>query len=219
MSVIKAEQLQGEDRDFSAVAFNFEDVTDRAQGELAKIKQYAAKLIQEAQKEAAAIRQQAATAGQADAMKKAQQTLKTQVDQQAATVIPALQQIVKELTEAKQTFLKEWENAALHVACSIAEKIIRKELSERPEIGIEMIRETIKLASGCGEITVHMNPSDIDAMDQGASNSANVLRKLSPSQVTPDASLSRGGCRVETQFGEIDGQIETQLQRIEEQLK
>lgn len=219
MSVIKAEQLQREDRDFSAVAFNFEDVTDRAQGELAKIKQYAAKLIQEAQQEAAKIRQQAATAGQTDAMQKAQATLKTQVDQQAATVIPALQQIVKELTEAKQTFLQEWENAALHVACSIAEKVIRREITQRPEIGIDMIRETIRLASGCGEITVHMNPLDIDAMDKGAANSANVLRKLSPSQVIADPQLSRGSCRVETQFGEIDGQIETQLRRIEEQLK
>ncbi|EAQ82022.1 FliH/SctL family protein [Blastopirellula marina] len=219
MSVIKAEQLLREDHDFSAVAFNFEDVTDRAQGELAKIKQYAAKLIQEAQQEAAKIRQQAAAAGQGDATQKAQQTLKTQVDQQAATVVPALQQIVKELSEAKQVFLKEWEDAALHVACSIAEKIIRREVAARPEIGVEMIRETIKLASGCSEIVVHMNPADIDAMDQGASNSANVLRRLSPSQIVPDPALSRGSCRVETQFGEIDGQIETQLQRIEEQLK
>ncbi|MFI4875503.1 MAG: FliH/SctL family protein [Blastopirellula sp. JB062] len=219
MSVIKAEQLQRDDHDYSAVAFNFEDVTDRAQGELAKIKRYAAQLIQDAQKEAAKIRQQAATAGQADATKKAQQTLKTQVDQQAATVVPALQQIVKELSEAKQLFLKEWEDAAVHVACSIAEKIIRREIAQRPEIGVEIIRETIKLASGCGEIVVHMNPADIDAMDQGASNSASVMRKLSPSQIIADPTLSRGSCRVETPFGEIDGQIETQLRRIEEQLK
>ena len=37
-------------------------------------------------------------------------------------------------------------------------------------------------------------------------------------EITADATISRGGCRVETRFGTIDQQFESQLKRIEEEL-
>ena len=44
------------------------------------------------------------------------------------------------------------------------------------------------------------------------------MSSLGDAEVTPDAAVSQGGCRVETRFGTIDQQIESQLQRIEEEL-
>jgi len=44
------------------------------------------------------------------------------------------------------------------------------------------------------------------------------MSSLGDADVTPDATIAQGGCRVETRFGTIDQQIETQLQRIEEEL-
>jgi flagellar assembly protein FliH len=41
---------------------------------------------------------------------------------------------------------------------------------------------------------------------------------LAPSQIEADETISAGGCRVETRFGEVDQQIESQLRRIEEDL-
>jgi flagellar biosynthesis/type III secretory pathway protein FliH len=39
-----------------------------------------------------------------------------------------------------------------------------------------------------------------------------------PSAVVADESISPGGCRIETRYGEVDQQIEAQLRRIEEDL-
>ena len=41
---------------------------------------------------------------------------------------------------------------------------------------------------------------------------------LGGAEVTADAAIGRGGCRVETRFGTIDQQFESQLKRIEEEL-
>jgi flagellar biosynthesis/type III secretory pathway protein FliH len=44
------------------------------------------------------------------------------------------------------------------------------------------------------------------------------LSRLAPSQIVADDAISIGGCRVETKFGAIDQQVESQLRRIEEEL-
>ena len=44
------------------------------------------------------------------------------------------------------------------------------------------------------------------------------MSALGGAEVTPDAAISQGGCRVQTRFGAIDQQIESQLKRIEEEL-
>ena len=41
---------------------------------------------------------------------------------------------------------------------------------------------------------------------------------LGDAEVVADATIERGGCRVETRFGTIDQQFESQLKRIEEEL-
>jgi flagellar biosynthesis/type III secretory pathway protein FliH len=46
----------------------------------------------------------------------------------------------------------------------------------------------------------------------------NAVSGLSDAEVTVDPGISRGGCRVETRFGTIDQQFESQLKRMEEEL-
>jgi flagellar biosynthesis/type III secretory pathway protein FliH len=48
-----------------------------------------------------------------------------------------------------------------------------------------------------------------------------VVRELAPlaqTELVADPQISAGGCRVETRFGVIDQQFESQLARIEEEL-
>jgi len=44
------------------------------------------------------------------------------------------------------------------------------------------------------------------------------MAALGSAEVTADAQITPGGCRVETRFGSIDQQFESQLKRIEEEL-
>ena len=44
------------------------------------------------------------------------------------------------------------------------------------------------------------------------------LKRLAPTELVADSSVSPGGCRVDTQFGSIDQQIEVQLDRIRDEL-
>ncbi|GAA4424796.1 FliH/SctL family protein [Bremerella cremea] len=218
MAVIKSGNLQNEPNLMATVAFNLDDVTNKAQNDLNSVKLKAAELVKQAQEQAKQIRAQAEQQGRQAAEEKARQSMKVEVDQQAATLLPALRTLVQELTTARQAWLNQWEQVGLQVAVAIAEKIIRREVAADPQVSATLVRESLQLASGCGEIHVRLNPQDLSSMQSGEAMLCDELKKLAPAQIIADSSITRGGCIVETKFGSIDNRIETQLSRIAEEL-
>ncbi|MEW4454324.1 FliH/SctL family protein [Bremerella sp. JC817] len=218
MAVIKSGNLQNEPNLMATVAFNLDDVSSKAQNDLNSVKLKAAELVKQAQEQAKQIRAQAEQQGRQAAEEKARQSMKVEVDQQAATLLPALRTLVQELTTARQAWLNQWEQVGLQVAVAIAEKIIRREVAADPQVSATLVRESLQLASGCGEIHVRLNPQDLSSMQSGEAMLCDELKKLAPAQIIADSSITRGGCIVETKFGSIDNRIETQLSRIAEEL-
>jgi flagellar assembly protein FliH len=83
---------------------------------------------------------------------------------------------------------------------------------------LELIAETLRLAAGMAEISLHINPTDYENLGTQITRLSETVCRLAPSAVVADADVSPGGCCVKTKFGEIDQQIESQLRRIEEEL-
>ncbi|PHS03419.1 MAG: hypothetical protein COA78_18140 [Blastopirellula sp.] len=218
MSVIKANTIVEQQHDITPVSFNFNDVQNAAQGQLNQIKLKAAEIIKDALVEAEELRLKAEQQGQIDAVRNARKSLKQEVDAQAATVIPALKNVVTQIAQAKQQWVQQWEESAVHIAIAIAEKIIHREIENRPDISQEMIRQTLTMASRCGQIKVHLNPKDIESMERTSGVMLKELKKLAPSDIVPNENIAQGGCFIETQFGSIDNTIESQLKRIESEL-
>ena len=132
--------------------------------------------------------------------------------------ITALQQAVDELQHDKQAWLTHWESSAVHLASAIAARIVRGELSRQPEITLTLVREALELAAGSPNVRLQLNPEDYQALGGQVRALLDAMSALGGAEVTPDAAISQGGCRVETRFGTIDQQIESQLKRIEEEL-
>ena len=129
-----------------------------------------------------------------------------------------MNQVIRSLQHSQQSWLKHWEQQTVHLATAIAERIIRRELQQAPEITIQLIRETLELAMGGGNIRIHVNPQDHESLGATLPAILNQVSNLGPAEMIPDADIKPGGCRVVTEFGVVDQQIETQLARIEEEL-
>ncbi|MGW8256827.1 MAG: FliH/SctL family protein [Thermoguttaceae bacterium] len=205
--------------DFNAnaqsVAFNFDDMAAQAKQYLATIRAEAAQLVLKAQQEADAIRKRAENDGRQAAMQAVEEIIRKQL----AGVIPALKQAVQKIQDERLTWINKWEGDAVHLAAAIAKRVIRRELKSEPEITLTLVREALNLAAGNSHLRILLNPQDLEALgDQVRS----ILEELSPQmkvEITPDPQISSGGCRLESKFGVIDQQFESQLQRIEEELK
>jgi flagellar assembly protein FliH len=201
------------------VAFSFVDMRGQADDYLQAVQEEAAKIVQQAHQQAEQIRRRAEAAGRQAAVAAAERDLDEKVAHRMGTVLPALQQLVQQINDARGEMQNHWERSAIRVATAIAERIIRRQIERQPQITLDLIAETLRLATGSAKITLRLNPTDYENMGSQAALLTEGLCQLSPSAVVADPAISAGGCRVDTEFGEIDQQIETQLRRIEQELE
>jgi len=199
----------------ASVAFNFDDMAGQAKKYLDQIRLDAAKIVVQAQQESAAIRARAQAEGRQAALKEVDQMIQRQL----STVIPALRQAILDIHQAKQAWLAQWETVGIHLAAEIAKRLIRSELTRKPEIPLTLIREALQLAAGCGQVRLLLNPDDHRALGNQVPLLVQEMSGLGETQIIADASVTPGGCRVETRFGSIDQTFEAQLARVEEELR
>jgi flagellar assembly protein FliH len=213
-TVIKAADPQG----VRSVAFNFDDLTMQAEAYLGKVRAQAQQIVAQAIKDAAALRKAAETEGR----QVGEQAIETLVDQkvtrQLETVLPALRATIENIERSKQGWLADWERHAIHLAAAMASRVCRRELARQPEITLALVREALELAGTSNRIRVLLHPDDCAALGSQLSQVVEEFSRLGKPEILADAQISRGGCRVETDYGVIDQQFEAQLARIEEEL-
>jgi flagellar assembly protein FliH len=200
-------------------SFSFANMEGQASDYLGTVRQEAGKIVQEAHRDAERIRKQAEAAGRKAAESAIERILDEKVAKRMETLLPALEQVVVQLNDAKGELLRQWERSATRVITAIAERVIRRELTREPTIALEIVAEALRLATGTSNVTLHVNPADYEYMGSQIERLAKTLCGLAPSQIVADHAISAGGCRIETKFGAIDQQVESQLRRIEQDLE
>src|SRR3989304_2431028 len=157
------------------VEFSFDDMNDRANEYLESVRREAAKIVQQAHQQAEQVRRQAEPAGRASAEAAARKMLDDMLGSRLSTLMPALEKLIAELDESKADWLRQWEQSALAVSAAIAERVIRRELVQRPEISLDWIREAPRSAAGAAEITLHLNPADSEDLGSQLEGLTNTL--------------------------------------------
>lgn len=195
----------------AGAAYQFDDMGNAY---LAKIQAEAAAMIAQARDEAARVKAAAVEEGRQAGLQAAEASFKARVDQQLQSISAALDRAVQTICESRQAWQKHWEQHALHVAAAIASRITRREITHTPAIALHLIREALELAAGNEHVVLRLNPADHAALSSQLAQLTQRLGKLAPAEIVADASIAAGGSRVDTEFGSIDQQIETQLARI-----
>jgi len=213
-TVIKA----GRGSPAAAVPFNLDDVARQAQEYLEGVRAQGAQIIAEAQREAEAIRQHAERQGRGEAWAAMDQSVARQVAAQMQTALPAVRDAVEGIQQAQLACRSEWERRLIHLAAAMAQRIIRRELRHDPEITLAWVREAVQLAAGSPQLRVELHPDDFAELGDVVQTLVAECGPAGQAEVVAARQVSRGGCRIETRFGSIDQQLETQLARLEEEL-
>jgi flagellar assembly protein FliH len=201
-------------RNASPIVFNFEDVAQHANHYVDDVQAQAAKIIADAQRQAEAVSRRAEEQGRQAALRAVEQVLDQKVGQKMESLLPALQKAVADLVDARQAWLRHWEQTAVHLAAKIAQRVIRRELTQTPQITVDLVREALELAAGTPYLKIALHPDYFDTLGGQIGRLSKEIARAAETEIVPDVTVSHGGCRVETHQGLIDQQIETQLERI-----
>lgn len=100
--------------------------------------------------------------------------------------------------------------AVLELACEIARQVLRHEIASNPNALLPVIREALgQLFADSKAVVIKLHPQDLDVLQD-------VLHEEYPSlplTLQPDATLTRGGCLVESAGTVIDGRLEKRWAR------
>lgn len=217
-TIIKAGESSTTVSAAQAAAFELDDMSQLADDYLQEARRKAHQILAEANQQADQIRQQAEQQGRHAAVEAIADLVQNKVSRQIQTTLPALQKVVNEIRYTKDKWLSQWEREAVRLATAIAARVIRRELSQAPDITLDLVSESLRLVSTSGTLKILLNPEDHATLLGEVETIAKELRELAPTQILAHSSISPGGCRVETDNGAVDQQIEIQLQRIEEEL-
>lgn len=200
-----------------AIAFSFSDINDRAGQYVDQVRLEASRIMERAKQEAEALKRRAQEEGRQLALAAARKELAPLLDQQVQSSLQALKAAAAQLEHARLEWQRQWEGQAVHLACAIAARVIRRELAHDVDISPRLVREALEIASRGSRLKILLHPDEIDTLRPAVEE---MLRELhgAEGEVAADPAVGRGGCRIVTEHGEIDQRIETQLARIEEEL-
>jgi flagellar assembly protein FliH len=118
--------------------------------------------------------------------------------------------IAQSLTGQIDDLQQDMARALAVTATQLAKQMVRAELNTRPELVAAVANEALEaLLLSAKHITVRVHPSDMDFVVQGA---AEVLAARG-GRVVSDATVSPGGCLVESDIGVIDASMQARWRR------
>ncbi len=108
----------------------------------------------------------------------------------------------------------------VRMALRVAEKVLRRKLETAPEAMLPMVDEALRSLQGQQQtrIVLRVHPADQPVLEARRQHWQDRHPSISGLQVVVDETMSRGGCRIESEFGMVDATIETQIQVIERHL-
>lgn len=165
-------------------------------------------LVSRAREEAASIREAASKEGYQSGL------------EQAREDVLALKDAIGIFLNSNQEVYEQIAPEILSVSVEIAKKIIKKEVSESPEVLVNTVIEVLKgLSKEEAKVMLRVNPVQVDILRQSVPEILNLTGLDAKVSVLADESISEGGCLVTTTNGVVDATIETQLSVVSEALR
>jgi flagellar assembly protein FliH len=124
-----------------------------------------------------------------------------------------VEHVLAALTDAVPQMLKEAESAIKDLAVSVAQKFVETCPITEERIH-HLITDALKGIHGTSKIIITLHPDDLNLIDQAKLKLGAECQSSGEISFKPSTILTRGGCRIETDFGQLDATIESKSNQI-----
>lgn len=203
--------------------FNFEDVANRAREYLQTVREQADAILATARQESNDIRQSAMKTaiadGQVSLASSAQSMADNIANQRISAATQNIQTLGDQLEQATHQWLRQWQHETIPLAIAIAERLVRRQIDADPSILLQWLQDSVRLVQGSHQISLRIHPSDIEILGQSLESTLEQLRTQVAIILVPDESVQPRGLILQTSESTIDQQMQTQLDRLKEELQ
>ncbi|MDO7256277.1 flagellar assembly protein FliH [Borreliella burgdorferi] len=134
-------------------------------------------------------------------------------------VMRKLHVIIASLIAERKGILESSSGQIVSLVMQIAIKVIKRITDSQKDIVLENVNEVLKRVKDKTQITIRVNLDDLDIVRHKKSDFISRFDIIENLEIIEDPNIGKGGCIIETNFGEIDARISSQLDKIEEKFK
>jgi len=194
-------------------------ITEAAQREAEEIvhkaQRQAEEIIKVAEDKKTEINKAAFSEGYEEGISKAFDHGKTEV----ASVIGRLEKILGETINKRNEIIESSEKQLSNIAIIIARKVVKAITESDQAVILRNVSESLRKVKGRAQVTIRVNISDLELTARHKDDFYRMLDNIENVNVLEDPNIEKGGCIIETDFGDIDARISAQLDEIETAIK
>jgi flagellar assembly protein FliH len=128
-------------------------------------------------------------------------------------------QIMLERAQDKRAeILAETEQQIIDLVLLVSRKVVKVISETQRQVIISNVMQALRKVKGKGDVIIHVNMADAKLTSEHIKDFIRLAEGASSIQVQEDSSVDQGGCMIETDFGEIDARISSQLAELESKI-
>lgn len=133
-------------------------------------------------------------------------------------LIEQLHHIIDKTLEKRQEIIEESETQLINLVLIIAKKVVKVISENQKNVVVNNVIQALRKLKSRGEVLLKVNLDDVDITTEHVKDFMRMVENVQSVTVVEDSTVDKGGCVVETDFGEIDARISSQLHEIEERI-
>jgi len=131
-----------------------------------------------------------------------------------AKTTEALASALEEVSRLRRSIMQNSSNDMLQLVMTIARQVLQVEVSVKPEAILATIERALQASTNADHFHVRVHPDNLALVREKKPFFLSRITGLKNINFEGDAEIAPGGCRVESEFGDVDATIDTQLEEI-----
>lgn len=211
-----------------AEAAAFEEVrkkTNQAQKLRQEAEAEAARLVREAERRVAELEAGAAARLEAATREAAKQGFDKGREEgykegrsEVERLVQRLHTVLERALDKRGEILEQAEAQVVELVLLLAKKVVKVISENQKSVVVQNVAQALRKLKTKSEVIVRVNLADLEMTTEHLKDLVEMAENAKRISVVEDTTVDRGGCVIETEFGEIDARIASQLHELEEKI-
>jgi flagellar assembly protein FliH len=137
---------------------------------------------------------------------------------EVARLVERTRTILERAQDKRAEILAETEQQIIDLVLLISRKVIKIISENQRNVVISNVVQALRKVKGRGNIIIKVNMLDIKLATEHKKEFIELVEGSKSVQIIEDSTVDPGGCVIETDFGEIDARISSQLAELEQKI-
>jgi len=138
--------------------------------------------------------------------------------QEVERLVDTLQKIISAAIDKRNEIIQESETQVINLVLLISKKVIKVISENQRNVVINNVVQALRKLKSRGDVVIRVNLADVELTSEHINDFMKMVENVKSVTVLEDSSVDRGGCIIETDFGQIDARVSSQLHEIEEKI-